>query len=139
VVLKYLARYVHRVAISPRRLVAAGEEGVTFAYKDYRQRGRPREMTLRPEEFVRRFLQHGLPRGVVRIRHYGVLANRGRAEKLRLCRRLLLKETVAGPAAADPEQSRRCGVCGQGVMVVVGLLPRAGQIPQRPVAAADTS
>jgi hypothetical protein len=139
VVLRYLARYVHRVAISPGRLVAAGAEGVTFTYKDYRQRGRSREMALRPEEFVRRFLQHVLPRGFVRVRHYGLLANRGRAGKLWLCRRLLLKEAVAGPAAADPEQPpRRCGVCGEGVMVVVGLLPRAGRARPAP-AAADTS
>jgi putative transposase/transposase-like zinc-binding protein len=138
VVLKYLARYVHRVALSPGRLLRAEEEGVTFTYKDYRQRGRPREMTLRPEEFVRRFLQHVLPSGFVRIRHYGLLANRGREAKLRRCRRLLLAEAVARPAAAGERPPRQCGVCGEGVMVVVGLLPRAGQTRPAP-AAADTS
>jgi hypothetical protein len=140
VVLKYLARYVHRVAISPGRLVAAGEEGVTFAYKDYRQRGRSKEMTLCPEEFVRRFLQHVLPRGFVRVRHYGLLAHRGREGKLRTCRRFLLKEAVALPVAAEPEQPpRRCGVCGEGVMVVVGLPPRAEPVVRHRLAAADTS
>src|SRR5262249_44643286 len=90
VVLRYLARYVHRVAISNSRLLGVTEEAVTFSYKDYRQRGKQKELTLPTEEFVRRFLQHVLPRGFVRVRHYGLLANRGRDEKLRLCRRLLL-------------------------------------------------
>lgn len=145
VVLKYLARYVHRVALSNGRLLRADEEGVTFTYKDYRRRGRPREMTLRPEEFVRRFLQHVLPRGFVRIRHYGLLANRGREEKLRACRRLLFRGAAAAraalpalPAAAEEGRPRRCGACGEGVMVVVGLLPRAGHVASRP-ATADTS
>ncbi len=89
VVLKYLARYVHRVAISNSRLLAVTDETVTFAYKDYRQGGRQKEMTLSGEEFARRFVQHVLPRGFVRVRHYGLLANRGREEKLALCRRLL--------------------------------------------------
>jgi hypothetical protein len=128
VVLKYLARYVHRVAISNSRLVRLGDEEVTFSYKDYRQQGQVKQLTLSSQEFVRRFLQHVLPQGFVRIRHYGLLANRGREEKLGLCRRLLLVEQVrqAVPAAAEEPagQSQRCGQCGQGVMELVAALPR---------------
>jgi hypothetical protein len=129
VVLKYLARYVHRVAISNSRLVRASDEGVTFRYKDYRRRGAPKEMTLSTEEFARRFLQHVLPRGFVRIRHYGLLANRGRQQKLATCRRLLLAELArqrAVPVRPAGPAYRACPVCGQGEMRVVSLLPRRG-------------
>jgi hypothetical protein len=131
VVLKYLARYTYRVALSNSRLVRVSDEEVTFTYKDYRQRGQSKELTLSVAEFARRFLQHILPRGFVRVRHYGLLANRGREEKLRACRRLLLKQSVAPPvalpAASPTEQRGRCSVCGQGVMVVVELLPALGR------------
>lgn len=126
VVLKYLARYVHRVAIGNSRLLEVTDETVTFSYKDYRQKGRQRAMTLSGEEFVHRFVQHVLPRGFVRVRHYGLLANRGREAKLAACRRLLLVAAVVVvdgvPAASEP---RCCAVCGEGWMVPVGLLPRA--------------
>ena len=125
VVLKYLARYVHGVAISNSRLRAVTDETVTFAYKDYRPGGREKEMTLSGEAFAYRFVQHVLPLGFVRVRPYGLLANRGRQAKLAMCRRLLLVATVvvvaAVPAASEP---RSCAVCGEGRMVVVRLLPR---------------
>jgi hypothetical protein len=122
VVLKYLARYVHRVAISNGRLARLDEEEVTFRYKDYRRRGTEKEMTLPLEEFARRFLQHVLPRGFVRIRHWGLLANRGRDEKLAMCRRLLAVPPVQ-QLAAPTEEARRCPACG-GEMEVVAALPR---------------
>jgi Putative transposase len=76
-VLAYLARYTHRVAISNSRLIGLDERGVTFRYKDYRRNGRARygNMTLAPDEFIRRFLLHVLPKGFHRIRHYGLLAS----------------------------------------------------------------
>lgn len=124
VVLKYLARYVHRVAIGNSRLRAATAETVTFTYKDYRQNGREKEMTLTGQEFARRFLQHVLPRGFVRVRHYGLLANRGREAKLAVCRRLLLVASVALLAVVEPAlEPRCCAVCGEGVMLLVRLLP----------------
>jgi hypothetical protein len=94
-VLAYLSRYTHRVAISNRRLVALDERGVTFRWKDYRISGRTRykTMTLSPEEFMRRFLLHVLPGGFHRIRHYGLLANGERREKLAKARELLGVET----------------------------------------------
>lgn len=125
VVLKYLARYVHRVALSNSRLVSVTDEAVTFTYKDYRQGGRQREMTLSAGAFARRWLQHVLPRGLVRIRHYGLLANRGREAKLTWCRRRLgVAVVVAAVAAASEASPRGCAVCGEGWMVVVQGLPR---------------
>ena len=90
-VLAYLSRYTHRVAISNSRLISADENGVTFKWKDYRCRGRDRykAMTLEPNEFIRRFLSHVLPKGLHRIRHYGLFANGGRAENLARARKLL--------------------------------------------------
>jgi hypothetical protein len=88
-VLRYLGRYTHRVAISNHRLVAFDGEHVTFRWKDYAHGGKWRQMTLRACEFLRRFFLHVLPKAFVRIRHFGFLANRYRAPRLSLCRRLL--------------------------------------------------
>lgn len=124
VVLKYLARYVHRVAIGNSRLLAVTDETVTFAYKDYRQGGRCREMTLPGEEFARRFVQHVLPRGFVRVRHYGLLANRGREAKLTTCRRLLGLAAAVLVVKSSAVAVRCCDTCGEGLMTLVRLLPR---------------
>ncbi len=85
-VLQYLARYTHRVAISNDRLLAIDDDQVVFRYKDYAQGGVWRTMALEPTEFLRRFLQHVLPRGFVRIRYYGLLANRTRKANLERAR-----------------------------------------------------
>jgi hypothetical protein len=128
VVLKYLARYSYRVALSNNRLVHATDEEVTFLWKDYRSGGAQKEMTLAVEEFARRFLQHVLPKGFVRIRHYGLLANRNRERRLSQCRQLLAKgkESTATAASVQPavEEPPRCRACGVGEMVVVALLAR---------------
>ena len=97
-VLKYLSNYTHRVAISNRRLISADGRSVTFSYKDYADGERRKTMTLALEEFVRRFCLHLLPRGFVKIRHYGLLSNRGRAQRLERARKLL---GVAVPATAN--------------------------------------
>jgi hypothetical protein len=88
-VLRYLGRYTHRVAISNHRLLAFDQERVTFRWKDYARGGKQRQMTLTATEFLRRFFLHVLPKGFVRIRHFGFLANRFRASHLLLSRRLL--------------------------------------------------
>ena len=88
-VLQYLARYTHRVAISNHRLLSVDGDHVTFRWKDYAHHSTSRAMTLTLEEFLRRFLQHVLPKGLPRIRYFGWLANRRRRELLPLCRRLL--------------------------------------------------
>ena len=88
-VLDYLGRYTHRVAISNNRIIAIEEGKVSFQYRDRKAKNKLRRMTLRAEEFIRRFLLHVLPESFVRIRHYGILANRTKKEELGCCRRLL--------------------------------------------------
>ena len=125
VVLKYLARYVHRVAISNRRLVSWAGGVVTFTGKDYANGGRTRTHRLSGMEFVRRFLQHVLPRGFVKVRHYGLLANRQRERKLATVRWLLggVKPTPVVELAPDLRSERRCPLCGCGRLIVVEELP----------------
>jgi hypothetical protein len=132
-VLKYLARYTHKTAISNRRLVRLEDGRVTFRWKDYARGGRQRTMTLETTEFVRRFLMHVLPSGFVRIRHYGILANRHRREKLARCRELLgatpMTDSNQPDFIATPENrssvtpTRVCPICGAGRMIVIEELP----------------
>jgi hypothetical protein len=145
VVLKYLARYVHRVAIANSRLLDLSNGQVTFTYQDYAHGGKQRELTLPAQEFLRRFVQHVLPRRFVKVRHYGLLANRGRAAKLARCRALLPVAAPAPPPPAPPASdpaaeagvptARRCPACG-GQVVVIEVWPRppAGE-PSQPVGA----
>jgi Putative transposase len=88
-VLRYLGRYTHRVAISNHRLLSFDGEQVTFRWKDYAHGSQTRQMTLTATEFLRRFFLHVLPKGFVRIRHFGFLGNRFRASRVKLCRQLL--------------------------------------------------
>jgi len=144
-VLKYLARYTHRVAIANSRLLAYRDGRVTFGYKDYAQEGRQRTMTLPAAEFIRRFLLHVLPDGFMRIRHYGYLANRHRQQKLATCRRLLgvLEPATTETPAEDPnitspapaceaESKPRCPACQKGRLRVIETFerrPRRGCCP----------
>lgn len=115
-VLKYLARYTHRIAISNRRLIAMNDQTVTFGWKDYAHHNRPRAMTLDGAEFLRRFLMHAVPRGFMRIRHFGLLANRVRARNLAICRRLIATPTPAihhGVARSLP----LCPICQRGRLI----------------------
>ena len=133
--LKYLARYTYRVAISNERIELLENDQVTFRYKDYAHGHRWRRMTLTVHEFLRRFMQHVLPRGFVRIRSFGLLANRGRDKQLARCRQLLEcmeRETVAETSevlrnSSADEDSRRCPACGQGTLLLVARTPRPRQ------------
>jgi hypothetical protein len=133
-VLTYLSRYTHRIAISNRRLVAFDERGVTFRTKDYRDgKSRWKSMTLRPDEFIRRFLQHVLPKGFHRIRHYGLFANAQRNANL-VCARTLLNanpverntDNDAGPTDGSDEKTSTftCRHCGAPMIVVEVLIPQ---------------
>jgi Putative transposase/Transposase zinc-binding domain len=137
-VLAYLARYTHRVAIANSRLVAFDDRGVTFKWKDYRIKGRDcyKVMTLAVDEFIRRFLMHVLPSGFHRIRHYGLLANGGRAENIARARELLdvpspHNETGEAADTNDDEPqtpSQPCPCCG-GRMVIIETFER-GDAPR---------
>ena len=122
-VLKYLARYTHRVAISNSRILSIEDGKVTFQWKDYADGNKTRVMTLDAVEFIRRFLLHILPGGFVRIRQYGFLANRARKEKLALCRTLLNASAAPASAAAEPRddkpKEKRCPVCATGHMILI--------------------
>ena len=133
-VLKYLARYTHRVAIANQRLVSLADGQVTFRWKDYAHGQRSRTMTLAAVEFLRRFLLHRLPRGLQRIRQYGLLANRRRTTQLTRCRQLLGQcPAAATTAAADPSAPAGgldapparevCPACGSPRLTIVALLP----------------
>jgi len=112
-VLRYLGRYTHRVAISNHRLLAFDGERVTFRWKDYARGNKQRQMTLTAIEFLRRFLQHVLPRGFVRIRQFGFLANSCRTARLRLIRQLLPQpREPPSPPVASETRTWNCPRCG---------------------------
>jgi hypothetical protein len=147
-VLKYLARYTHRVAISNHRLVSLHDGQVSFRWKDYAHHHRPRIMTLPATEFIRRFLLHVLPKGFVRIRHFGFLANPVRAERLVRCRSALgasdehtatdLAPVFAEGRAADAPGAP-CPACGKGEIRREILEPAREPGPFHPPPGLDTS
>jgi hypothetical protein len=141
-VLNYLARYTHRVAISNHRLVALENQRVSFRWRDYAHGGKNRVMTIPTEEFLRRYLLHVLPKGLVRIRHFGLFANRRRAASLERCRSLLGSEPCADPPAIVACQPP-CPVCSGPMMMVQRITPqdlRYALIPIRqPTRALDSS
>jgi hypothetical protein len=125
-VLKYLARYTHRVAIGNRRILGIDADGVTFRWRDRAQGDRVRAMKLPGVEFLRRFLLHVLPRGFQRIRHYGLLGNRGRAVKLAASRLALGAPMPAkDDAVGTPRETveARCPSCRVGRLVRRRLSP----------------
>lgn len=104
-VLKYLARYTHRVAISNHRILQVDHSGVTFRYKDYAHGGQQKSMHLSGPEFLRRFLLHVLPKRFVRIRHFGLLAHRDRKANLERCRQLIAEAGVLPEESVPPSVS----------------------------------
>jgi hypothetical protein len=130
-VLKYLARYTHRIAISNSRLERLQDRKVTFSWKDYARGNRQRSMQLDVQEFARRFLLHVLPEHFVRIRYYGILANACRERDLAQCRSLLNAHEPTPAERAQPAKdvsqpdlsSHRCPVCGKGQMQHGEVIP----------------
>ena len=151
-VLRYLARYTHRVAISNRRLIACDEKAVAFKWKDYRLEGpeRYKVMTLPIHAFIRRFLMHVLPAGFHRIRYYGLLASGQRAENVARARQLLAPPIIPvdaikaiSPNAAEPQTTNLCPCCG-GRMIIIerferGATPHHQPSPPAPSIRIDTS
>jgi Putative transposase/Transposase zinc-binding domain len=134
--LRYLGAYTHRVAISNHRLVALEDGNVTFRWRDSAHGNKKKLMKLPVDEFLRRFLLHVLPRGFVRIRHFGFLANRRRASMLPICFELLgrstrqaaTEETVSRP---QPCSNWRCPLCG-GTMLIVERISAAQLLLRSP-------
>jgi Putative transposase/Transposase zinc-binding domain len=123
-VLHYLARYTHRVAISNHRLLSVADGKITFLWKDYAHGSKQRKMTITAEEFLRRFMLHVLPRGFVRIRFSGFLANRRRKQLLPLCQGLLagrVQLPSKAPTNSEVQPTWLCPHCG-GPMVLVEKL-----------------
>jgi hypothetical protein len=136
-VLAYLSRYTHRVGISNRRLRALDRQAgtVTFDYKDYAEGACHKSMTLPLDEFIRRLRRHLLPPRFVKIRHYGLLANRGRQQRLPQARALL----GASEAPAPPAPVRavpKCPHCGWAALILVRVVP---PLRRQPPALIDTS
>jgi hypothetical protein len=127
-VLKYLARYTHRVAISNHRLRALEKHRVSFQWKDYAHHGQRKIMTLDAVDFLRRFLLHVLPSGLVRIRHFGFLANRFRTPNLQLCRDLLAVRQPPkpadshNPAVTNVQDRSSCPICKLGQLITIEVI-----------------
>ena len=129
-VLRYLGRYTHRVAISKPRIVNLDNDQVSFQWRDYKDNNRNKVMKLESSEFIRRFLLHVLPSRFVKIRHYGILSNRNRNRKLRLCQRLTFSKIRGVQKLSAVElllkltglDLRICPYCKQGKMVTKQLL-----------------
>jgi hypothetical protein len=149
-VLKYLARYTHRVAISNERILSLKDGKVAFRWKDYAEGNRQKTMILPAVEFIRRFLQHVLPDRFVRIRHYGFLSNSVRREKLVLVRRLLGSRALFPDAPPTPGEclppetesdppGPLCPMCGKGRLVAAELISRVSTDPFLPPVLMDTS
>ncbi len=139
-VLKYLSRYTYRVAIANSRLVFVGNGVMRFRYPDYAAQGTTKIMELQAAEFLRRFLLHVVPTGFVRIRHYGLLANRARQEKLTRARHLLAigaATPLLSPVSVPPTDTRpsptiavRCPLCARTHWrIIARLLPQRGLPP----------
>jgi len=132
-VVEYLGRYTHRVAISNNRIISLKNGNVTFKWRDYRDHSRWKLMTLSAVEFIRRFLLHVLPRGFMKIRHYGFLSSRGKQKKLRTCKlgtrtnpipkeKLSTEQLIQKIIGRKPSQ---CPQCGCLTLLKTGLSPPA--------------
>lgn len=130
-VIEYLGNYTHRIAISNRRILSLGEDHVTFRYQDRSQNNKPKTMTLKPKEFMRRFLLHTLPTKFVRIRHYGLLGSRDKQRKLNHARKLLgarqiekiqIKVWQDLLPQITTRSTRACPKCKTGALIEVAVL-----------------
>ena len=115
--LRYLARYTHKIAISDRRIVDVDDRSVAFSYEDYRHGHGSKVMRLDATEFLRRFVEHVLPRGFVRLRSFGFLANSTKTEKLDAIRRLLGARIVDDDDMPVAPETCACPICGRGILV----------------------
>ena len=122
-VIEYLGRYTHKVAISNHRIQQVTEQEVTFTYKDYREGGTTKQMTLRNEIFTKRFARHILPRRFLRIRHYGILSSCWKRGKLQALQKKL---HVNNPAVKVITRLRKCSCCKTGTLLTVEVFGKRG-------------
>ncbi|MBU3101864.1 IS91 family transposase [Clostridium sp. DSM 17811] len=140
-VLEYLGRYTHRVAISNHRIINLENGYVTFKWRDYKDHNKEKFMTLKVDEFIRRFFMHVLPRKFVKIRHYGILSNRNRPTKLQKCKELTgaveNKNQILEVKLSTAELLLKltgidiniCSCCGKGKMITKEKLNRQNYSP----------
>lgn len=139
-VIKYLGRYTHRIAISNQRILEITDRTVTFRYKDYADNDKLKSMTLSGVEFIRRFMMHILPIQFVKIRHYGIIANRTQKDSLKLCKSLLQKLNRSLNKKSTPEEWKEilasmikgillCSACKVGSFVTISLIPKRVRPP----------
>lgn len=127
-VIEYLGRYTHKIAISNHRIKNVDPETVTFSYKDYRNGAKKSVMTLDAIEFIRRFSMHILPKGFVRIRHFGILSSTGKKEAIPLIKDQFPPEALvlAEPRILEPYNPKLCPHCKTQTMVNLEILPKRG-------------
>ncbi len=139
-VIKYLGRYTHRIAISNQRILEITNNTITFRYKDYADNDKLKAMTISSLEFIRRFLMHILPLQFVKIRHYGIIANRSRKDSLKLCKSLLAKLNRSLNQKSQPQEWKEilasmikkillCSACKAGSFVSISLRPKSIRPP----------
>jgi len=121
----YLSRYVHRTVITSERILGVTHDQVRFRYRDRADGNHTKVMTLAAEEFLGRFLLHVLPKGFTRVRHFGLLANRGRTQRLERCRQLL------GAPPSPPPPARRSAA--QIVLELTGISGGLSRLPTMPL------
>lgn len=142
-VIKYLARYTHRVAIANGRLIEIQNGQVTFRWRDSADGNQQKSMTLAAVEFIRRYLLHILPPGFVKIRHFGFLANRSRREALQLCRSLLPMPATAPSDSLTATQRRAveriCPLCKIGTLHILDWIPTGTFLPPNEKPSMDSS
>ena len=122
-VIEYLGRYTHKVAISNHRIKEVTDKEVRFGYKDYREGGEKKEMTLSHVEFIRRFSLHILPRRFVRIRHYGILSSSWKRGKLQSLQSDL---NIRVPEAKPKTLLNKCRCCKEGNLVTIAIFGQRG-------------
>ena len=127
-VVEYLGRYTHKIAISNHRIKNIDQKTVTFSYKDYRNGAQKSVMTLDAMEFIRRFSMHILPKGFVRIRHFGILSSTGKKEAIPLIRTQFPREDLlpAEPRILEMYNPKLCPHCKTQTMINLEILPKRG-------------
>ena len=127
-VIEYLGRYTHKIAISNHRIKNIDENSITFSCKDYRKEGQKFDLTLDNMEFVRRFSMHILPKGFVRIRHYGILSSSCKKSSLHVIRKQLPQQVKekTDPRVLTLHNPKLCPVCKTETMITIELFDRRG-------------